>query len=227
MGIAGDRLRLRPHDSDELSHYSRQTTDIEYDFPMGWSELEGIADRTDYDLKAHAEGSGKSLSIFDEASGEHVTPYVIEPAMGVDRAVLTVLLDAYEEQQVEGEKRVVLHLRPSLAPIKVAVMPLLRNRPELVELGQRLAADLKQRIPTTYDDTASIGKLYRRQDEIGTPFCVTLDVESLDDGAATIRERDSMTQERVAITALPERIASLVSGAPWEGVRPERPAAAE
>jgi len=227
MGIGADRLRLRPHHPDELSHYSRQTTDIEYDFPMGWSELEGVADRTDYDLKAHAEASGKSLSIFDEASGEHVTPYVIEPAMGVDRALLTVLLDAYDEQQVEGEKRVVLHLRPSLAPIKVAVMPLLRNRPELVELGQRLAGDLKLRLAATYDDTASIGKLYRRQDEIGTPYCVTVDVETLTDGAATIRERDSMTQERVAISALPERIASLVSGAPWEGARPERSAAAE
>jgi glycyl-tRNA synthetase len=217
VGIAPERLRLRPHDADELSHYSRQTTDIEYQFPMGWSELEGVADRTDFDLKAHAAGSGKSLSLFDEASGEHVTPYVIEPAMGVDRAVLTALLDGYEEQQVEGEKRVVLHLRPSLAPIKVAVMPLLRNRPELVELGQRLAGDLKGRMPATYDDTASIGKLYRRQDEIGTPFCVTVDVDSLADGAATIRERDSMTQQRVALTALPERLSGLLTGAmAWE-----------
>jgi glycyl-tRNA synthetase len=212
IGIAPDRLRLRPHDADELSHYSKQTTDIEYEFPIGWSELEGVADRTDYDLNAHAAGSGKSLSVFDEATGEHVTPYAIEPAMGVDRAVLTVLLDAYEEQQVEGEKRVVLHLRPSLAPVKVAVLPLLRNRPELVELGQRLATDLKRRMPVIYDDTASIGKLYRRQDEIGTPYCVTLDVESLTDGAATIRERDSMTQERVALDALPGRISELVSG---------------
>jgi glycyl-tRNA synthetase len=211
MGIAPDRLRLRPHDPDELSHYSRQTTDIEYKYPMGWSELEGVADRTDFDLKAHAAGSGKSLSIFDEASGEHVTPFVIEPAMGVDRAVLTVLLDAYEEQQVEGEKRVVLHLRPSLAPIKVAVMPLLRNRPELVELGQRLTTDLKRRVAAAYDDTASIGKLYRRQDEIGTPFCVTVDVDTLTDGAATIRERDGMTQERVALDAIPGRITELVS----------------
>ena len=212
MGIGADRLRLRQHEPDELSHYSHQTTDIEYAFPMGWSELEGIADRTDYDLKAHAAGSGKGLSIFDEASGEHVTPFVIEPAMGVDRAVLTALIDGYEEQQVEGEKRVVLHLRPSLAPIKVAVMPLLRNRPELVELGQRLATDLKRRVAATYDDTASIGKLYRRQDEIGTPFCVTVDVETLTDGAATIRERDSMAQERVALSALPDRIIELVSG---------------
>jgi glycyl-tRNA synthetase len=211
IGIAADRLRLRPHDPDELSHYSRQTTDIEYDFPIGWSELEGIADRTDYDLKAHAAGSGKALSIFDEATGEHVTPYVIEPAMGVDRAVLTVLLDAWEEQQVEGEKRVVLHLRPSLAPVKVAVLPLLRNRPELVEMGMRLAADLKSLMPATYDDTASIGKLYRRQDEIGTPYCVTIDVESLTDGAATIRERDSMTQERVALGSIGARIGELIS----------------
>ncbi|MGZ6372236.1 MAG: glycine--tRNA ligase [Candidatus Limnocylindria bacterium] len=211
IGVDAERLRLRPHDPDELSHYSKQTTDIEYAFPMGWSELEGVADRTDYDLRAHAEGSGKSLAIFDEASGEHVTPYVIEPAAGVDRAVLTVLIDGYDEQEVEGEKRVVLHLRPWLAPIKVAVMPLLRNRPELVETGQRLATDLRARMPATYDDTASIGKLYRRQDEIGTPYCVTVDVETLTDGAATIRERDTMTQERVALASIPGRIAELVS----------------
>ena len=203
MGIGAERLRLRPHDPDELSHYSKQTTDIEYAFPMGWSELEGVADRTDYDLSAHSAGSGKSLTIFDEASGEHITPYVIEPAMGVDRAVLTVLLDAYEEQQLAKEKRVVLHLLPSLAPVKVAVMPLLRNRPELVERARALAAELKPRMAAMYDDTASIGKLYRRQDEIGTPYCVTVDVETLEDGAATIRERDSMTQERVAIDCDP------------------------
>jgi len=218
IGIAPDRLRLRPHDAAELSHYSRQTTDVEYAFPMGWSELEGIADRTDYDLSAHSGGSGKGLTIFDDASGEHITPYVIEPAMGVDRAVLTALLDAYEEQQLEKEKRVVLHLRASLAPVKVAVLPLLRNRPELVERARALAAALKPRMAAMYDDTASIGKLYRRQDEIGTPFCVTVDVESLDDGAATIRERDSMTQERVGLGAIPDRLAALVAGtAAWEG----------
>jgi glycyl-tRNA synthetase len=227
MGIAPDRLRLRPHDPDELSHYSRQTTDVEYAFPMGWSELEGIADRTDYDLSAHSAGSGKGLTIFDEASGEHLTPYVIEPAMGVDRAVLTVLLDAYEEQQLAKEKRVVLHLRPSLAPVKVAVLPLLRNRPELVERARGLTAALKHRMAAMYDDTASIGKLYRRQDEIGTPYCVTVDVETLDDGAATIRERDSMTQERVGLAALPDRLAALIAGtAPWEGT-PRAPAEAD
>jgi len=135
--------------------------------------------------------------------------------------VLTVLIDGYEEQQVEGEKRVVLHLRPTLAPIKVAVMPLLRNRPELVEMGRRLTGDLKARMPATYDDTASIGKLYRRQDEIGTPFCVTVDVESLEDGAATIRERDSMTQERVAMASLAGRLADLVAGGAWQGTKRE------
>ncbi|HLE59096.1 MAG TPA: glycine--tRNA ligase [Candidatus Limnocylindria bacterium] len=219
MGIAPDRLRLRPHDADELSHYSRQTTDIEYLFPMGWSELEGVADRTDFDLKAHAAASGKALSLFDEATGEHVVPYVIEPAMGVDRAVLTALLDGYAEEQVAGEKRVVLRLRPSLAPIKVAVLPLLRNRPELVERARALTVDLKARMAATYDDTASIGKLYRRQDEIGTPFCVTVDVDSLTDGAATIRERDSMTQERVALEAVPDRLAGLLAGVgDWAGV---------
>ena len=218
VGIAAERLRLRPHDPDELSHYSRQTTDIEYDFPMGWSELEGIADRTDYDLKAHAAGSGKGLSIFDEASGEHVTPFVIEPAMGVDRAVLTVLLDGYAEEEVAGEKRVVLRIKASLAPVKVAVMPLLRNRPDLVERARALSTDLKQRMAATYDDTASIGKLYRRQDEIGTPYCVTVDVDTLTDGAATIRERDSMTQQRVALDAVGGRLARLVSGEEvWSG----------
>ena len=225
MGIGVDRLRLRPHEADELSHYSRQTTDVEYAFPMGWSELEGIADRTDFDLSAHAAASGKALSIFDSASGEHLTPFVIEPAMGVDRAVLTILLDGYSEEQVAGEKRVVLRIKPSLAPIKAAVLPLLRNRPEVVERARALAADLKTRMAAAYDDTASIGKLYRRQDEIGTPYCITIDVDSLADGAATIRERDSMTQERVAMGAIADRLSALLAGtAPWAGV--ERPSMA-
>jgi len=219
LGIGVARLRLRPHEADELSHYSKQTTDIEYEFPIGWSELEGIADRTDYDLRAHAAASGRKLEIFDEKTGEHVVPYVIEPAMGVDRAVLTILVDGYEEEQLAKEKRVVLRIRPELAPVKVAVLPLLRNRPELVERARALTTDLKQLVTAMYDDTASIGKLYRRQDEIGTPYCVTVDVETLDDGAATIRERDTMTQERVALEHIPERIADLVAGrGTWEGV---------
>jgi glycyl-tRNA synthetase len=219
LGIAAERLRLRPHDPDELSHYSKQTTDIEYQFPIGWSELEGVADRTDYDLRAHAAASGKKLELFDAESGEHVVPYVIEPAMGVDRAVLTVLVDGYTEEQLAKETRVVLRIRPDLAPIKAAVLPLLRNRPELVERARRLTTDLKQRVTATYDDTASIGKLYRRQDEIGTPYCVTVDVDSLEDGAATIRDRDTMTQERVAFDLVPQRIADLVAGrSAWAGV---------
>ncbi len=227
LGISPDRLRLRPHEADELSHYSKQTTDIEYQFPIGWSELEGVADRTDFDLRAHATGSGRKLEVFDEASGEHVVPYVIEPAMGVERAVLTVLVDGFEEEQVAKEKRIVLRLRPELAPVKAAVLPLLRNRPELVERARQLSSDLKQLVPAMYDDTASIGKLYRRQDEIGTPFCVTVDVESLDDGAATIRERDSMTQERVSLELIPQRIADLVAGrSVWKGV-PREPVATE
>ncbi|MDP9272399.1 MAG: glycine--tRNA ligase [Chloroflexota bacterium] len=227
VGIAPERLRLRRHEADELSHYSRQTTDVEYAFPMGWSELEGIADRTDYDLSAHSRGSGKALTIFDEASGEHITPRVVEPAMGVDRAVLTVLLDSYTEEQVGAEKRVVLRMKPALAPVKAAVLPLLRNRPELVDRGRALATELKRLVPAVYDDTASIGKLYRRQDEIGTPFCVTLDVETLTDGAATIRDRDSMTQERVNLSLVPERIADLVAGrASWSGV-PREPSIAD
>ena len=224
IGIGSERLRLRPHDADELSHYSKQTTDIEYAFPIGWSELEGIADRTDYDLAAHSAGSGKRLAIFDEASGDHVVPYVIEPAMGVERAFLTALIDGYEEQQLAREKRVVLHLASALAPVKVAVLPLLRNRPELVERARALTTALKPLVAALYDDTASIGKLYRRQDEIGTPYCVTVDVDSLEDGAATIRERDSMTQERVALGLIPQRIADLVAGrATWEGVAREAP----
>ncbi|MEJ7803263.1 MAG: glycine--tRNA ligase [Candidatus Limnocylindria bacterium] len=226
LGISGDRLRLRPHDADELSHYSKQTTDIEYEFPIGWSELEGVADRTDFDLRAHAAGSGKKLEVFDEASGEHVVPYAIEPAMGVDRAMLTVLVDGYTEEQLAKEKRVVLRIRPELAPIKAAVLPLLRNRPELVERARRLTADLKLHVSAQYDDTASIGKLYRRQDEIGTPFCITVDPESLEDGAATIRDRDTMTQERVSLELIPRRIADLVAGrSAWEGV-PREPAPA-
>ena len=222
LGIDGGRLRLRPHEADELSHYSKQTTDIEYEYPIGWSELEGIADRTDFDLKAHAAGSGKKLEMFDEGSGEHVVPYVIEPAMGVDRAVLTILVDGYTEEQLAKDTRVVLRIRPELAPIKAAVMPLLRNRPELVERARRLTADVKQLAVAMYDDTASIGKLYRRQDEVGTPYCVTVDPESLDDGAATIRERDTMTQERVSLELIPQRIDDLLAGrSAWEGVARE------
>ena len=198
-----ENLRLREHTPDELAHYARSCYDIEYNFPMGWSELEGIANRTDYDLRQHTKFSNKDLSYFDPETQEHYFPYVIEPSGGVDRTVLAFLIDAYHEEQVRQEKRVVLRFHPALAPIKVAVLPLLRNRPELVQLAQDLAARLRRHMMTMYDDTASIGRLYRRQDEIGTPFCVTVDVDSLDDGQATVRERDSMEQVRLPIAEIP------------------------
>jgi glycyl-tRNA synthetase len=198
-GINKENLRLRDHTSTELAHYAKACVDIEYLFPMGWCELEGIANRSDFDLRQHAEHSRKDLSYFDEAAKEKYIPYVIEPSAGADRATLAFLIDAYREEKVKGEKRVVLALQHRLAPIKVAVLPLLRNRPDIVETARSIAADLRKRYKAVYDDTASIGRLYRRQDEIGTPYCVTVDVQSIDDRQVTVRERDSMRQVRVPI----------------------------
>ena len=169
---------------------------------MGWGELEGIANRTDYDLKRHGESSLKDMTYFDEETNEHIVPFVIEPSLGVDRTFLVVLLDAYHEEQVRNEKRVVLKLNKQLAPIKVAVLPLLRNRPEIVALAREITATLRPHMRTMYDDTASIGRLYRRQDEIGTLYCVTVDVQSLEDNAVTIRDRDTMEQVRVPVPDL-------------------------
>jgi glycyl-tRNA synthetase len=199
LGISKENLRLRDHESNELAHYAKSCVDIEYLFPMGWSELEGIANRSDFDLRQHAEHSRKDLSYFDEAAKEKFIPYVIEPSAGADRATLAFLIDAYREEKVKGDKRVVLALQNRLAPIKVAVLPLLRNRPDIVEAARSIAADLRKRYKAVYDDTASIGRLYRRQDEIGTPYCVTVDVQSIDDHQVTVRERDSMRQVRVPI----------------------------
>jgi glycyl-tRNA synthetase len=199
LGINKENLRLRDHESTELAHYAKSCVDIEYLFPMGWCELEGIANRSDFDLRQHAEHSRKDLSYFDEAAKEKYIPYVIEPSAGADRATLAFLIDAYREEKVKGDKRVVLALQHRLAPIKVAVLPLLRNRPDIVEAARSIAADLRTRYKAVYDDTASIGRLYRRQDEIGTPYCVTVDVQSLDDRQVTVRERDSMRQVRVPI----------------------------
>jgi glycyl-tRNA synthetase len=199
LGINKENLRLRDHESTELAHYAKSCVDIEYLFPMGWCELEGIANRSDFDLRQHAEHSRKDLSYFDEAAKEKYIPYVIEPSAGADRATLAFLIDAYREEKVKGDKRVVLALQHRLAPIKVAVLPLLRNRPDIVEAARSIAADLRTRYTAVYDDTASIGRLYRRQDEIGTPYCVTVDVQSLDDRQVTVRERDSMRQVRVPI----------------------------
>ncbi|MCL5269919.1 MAG: glycine--tRNA ligase [bacterium] len=206
-GIRRENLRLRQHDADELAHYSRMCHDIEYNFPMGWGELEGVAHRGDYDLTAHMKQSGKNLKFFDEETKEAITPYVIEPAAGVDRTALTFMIDAYHEEEVRGEKRVVLRLHPAMAPLKVAVLPLLKKRGEIVEKCQALTAALKQRWRAVYDDTAAIGKLYRRQDEVGTPFCVTIDVESLDDGKATVRDRDTMEQDRIELGRIEDYLA--------------------
>jgi glycyl-tRNA synthetase len=198
-GVTESRLRFREHAPDELAHYAKKAVDVEYRFPFGWKELEGIHNRGDFDLSRHQAESGENLEYFDPATEQHFIPFIVETAGGPDRAAFTFLIDSYREEEVRGETRVVLGLHADLAPYKVAVLPLLKKRPEIVELAHRLRDDLAKDVMAVYDDTAAIGKLYRRQDEIGTPWCVTIDVESLEDGAATIRDRDSMTQDRVPI----------------------------
>ncbi|MFA5090368.1 MAG: glycine--tRNA ligase [Candidatus Omnitrophota bacterium] len=197
MGIKKENLRLRPHAKDELAHYALACTDIEYKFPFGWSELEGIANRADFDLVQHAKASETDLRYFDDAAKERFYPYIIEPSAGVDRAMLAFLVDAYDEENVRDDKRVVLRLHKDLAPVKVAVLPLLRNRPEIVELAKGIADTLKKNFICVYDDTGAIGKLYRRQDEVGTLYCITIDVQSLEDKQVTVRDRDTMQQERI------------------------------
>ncbi len=200
LGLKDNNLKLRDHTQKELSHYSNATTDIEFLFPFGWGELWGIADRTDFDLKQHMEHAGKSLDYFDPTTNERYVPYVIEPSLGVDRVLLAFLCDAYDEETDEkGETRVVLRLHPALAPFKAAVLPLSKK---LAEEAGAVAQSLRSLFMVDYDDTGSIGKRYRRQDEIGTPFCITYDFESKEDGAVTVRDRDSMQQERVKITEL-------------------------
>jgi glycyl-tRNA synthetase len=213
LGIRPDHLKLRPHDADELSHYSSATSDVEYLYPIGWSELEGIANRGDFDLTQHARHSGEKLEYFDTASGERYIPHVIEPAAGVGRTVLAVLCDAYDEEEVAGEQRTVLKLHPRLAPIKVAVLPLVRKdgQPELAHEAFEL---LRGQMQAEYDEGGSIGKRYRRQDEIGTPFCVTIDHQSLEDRTVTVRDRDSLEQERVAVDELPAVLGARLA-APW------------
>jgi glycyl-tRNA synthetase len=202
LGLRPERLRLRPHDKDELSHYSKATTDVEYLFPFGWGELEGIANRTDYDLRQHQERSGEDLTYLDPETNERYLPYVIEPAAGVDRIMITCLLDAYDEDEVRGETRVVLRFHRDLAPVQVAVMPLSKKE-ELIAPAREVQALLRPHFRVEYDQTGGhIGRRYRRQDEIGTPYCVTVDFDTVTDGAVTIRERDTMTQERVPIATL-------------------------
>ena len=206
LGIRKENLRCRPHEKDELAHYSKSCVDIEYLFPMGWSELEGIASRSDHDLSVHAEHSKKDLNYYDPVAETHYVPYVIEPSVGVGRAALAFLIDAYSEEEVAGRKRTVLRIHKDLAPIKAAVLPLLRNRPDIVQLAREITHALQKEFVAVYDDTAGIGRLYRRQDEIGTPYCITVDVESLDDRAVTIRDRDTMQQIRVSVDRVVETV---------------------
>ena len=202
LGIDKEKLRLRDHEKDELSFYSKATTDFEFLFPFGWGELWGIADRTDYDLNCHIKKSGKSMEYTDPVTNEKYVPYVIEPSLGADRVVLAFLCNAYEEQQLEGgDVRVVLHLHPYLAPYKVAVLPLQKN---LSEKADEIYKSLIKHFPCTYDSAGSIGKRYRRQDEIGTPWCVTVDFDTLEDGAVTVRDRDTMQQVRIPVENLAE-----------------------
>ncbi len=207
LGIPAELLRLRHHEAEELSHYSVGTADVEFAFPWGWGELEGIANRTDYDLKAHAEASGQQLEYFDSATGERYVPHVIEPAAGATRAMMAFLLAAYEEDEIGGEARTVLRLHPRLAPYKVAVLPLSKKE-TLTPLARRVLSLIQPRFMCDYDETQSIGRRYRRQDEVGTPYCVTVDFDSLEDQSVTIRERDTTEQVRVSIDALVDELAA-------------------
>ncbi len=229
LGIRADHLRLRPHDTDELSHYSTATSDVEYLFPSTgfaggarWQELEGIANRGNFDLTQHAEYSGQKLEYVDTASGERYVPHVIEPAAGADRAMLAFLVDAYDEDEIGGEQRTVLRLHPLLAPVKVAVLPLVRKDGQ-PELAQRIHRELRELVQTEIDVSGAIGRRYRRQDEIGTPWAVTVDHQSLEDETVTLRDRDSLTQDRVPISQLTGEIERRLR-APW--VSPKVPRAA-
>jgi len=229
LGLRPDHLRLRAHDQDELSHYSSATSDVEYLFPIGWSELEGIANRGDFDLKQHAKFSGEKLEYFDQSTGERYVPHVIEPAAGADRATLAFLVDAYDEEVVQsaadegesagkdgkpGETRTVLRLHPRLAPVKVAVMPLVKKDGQ-PELAREIYEDLRGRMQAEYDEGGSIGKRYRRQDEIGTPWGVTIDHQSIEDRTVTLRDRDSLAQERLKIEELGPELEKRLA-APWQ-----------
>jgi glycyl-tRNA synthetase len=211
LGIKKEHLRLREHDKEELSHYSRRTVDINYLYPMGWAELEGIANRGDFDISQHASFSGKEITYFDEETREHFVPCVVEPAVGADRVILAFLCEAYDEEPDKDDIRVLFHFHPNLAPVKVAVLPLSRKE-NLAALARDVYADLRPSFMTQYDDTQSIGRRYRRQDELGTPFCVTVDFQSLEDNQVTIRERDTMNQIRVPIAVLRDTLQAKLAG---------------
>ncbi|MDX6627055.1 MAG: glycyl-tRNA synthetase, partial [Solirubrobacterales bacterium] len=213
LAIRPDHLRIRPHDADELSHYSSGTSDVEYLFPIGWSELEGIANRGDFDLTQHAKFSGEKLEYFDQQTKERYVPHVIEPAAGADRATLAFLVDSYEVEEVEGRQRTVLRLHPRLAPVKVAVLPLV-SKDGLSEKAREVFQDLRRRLPTEFDEGGSIGKRYRRQDEIGTPWGITVDYDTMEDDTVTLRDRDSLEQTRVPIEGLGDELVARLE-APW------------
>ncbi|MDP8900689.1 MAG: glycine--tRNA ligase [Actinomycetota bacterium] len=212
LGIKEQNLRRYEHPKEKLSHYSKRTVDIEYNYPFaGWSELEGVANRTDYDLRQHAEHSGENLEYIDQATNKRYYPYVIEPAVGPDRIMLAFLMDAYTEEEVNGEERTVLKLHPRIAPTKAAVFPLSKKEP-VSTIARELYDDLKGDYRLFYDDSGSIGRRYRRQDEAGTPFCVTVDFDTIEDRQVTIRDRDTLEQERVPIESVRDRLKALISG---------------
>src|SRR5690242_6187728 len=209
LGIDREKLRLRPHDPEELSHYSSGTSDVEYLYPIGWSELEGVANRGDFDLTQHARFSGERLEYKDPQSGEAYVPHVIEPAAGVGRTILALLCDGFDKDTLGGEERTVLRLHPAVAPVKVAVLPLLRKDGH-PEVAREIHRSLRSHFSAEYDEGGAIGRRYRRQDEIGTPFAVTVDHQTLEDRTVTLRHRDTLEQERIAVDALRERLASLI-----------------
>jgi glycyl-tRNA synthetase len=212
LGLKEENLRRYEHPKEKLSHYSKRTVDLEYNYAsVGWSELEGIANRTDFDLKQHTAYSGETLEYFDQATGERYVPYVIEPAVGPDRIMLAFLIDAYTEEEVRGEERTVLKLHPRIAPTKAAVFPLSKKEP-VSTIARELYDDLKGDYRIFYDDSGSIGRRYRRQDEAGTPFCVTVDFDTIEDKQVTIRDRDTLEQERVPLAAVRDRLKALISG---------------
>ena len=211
LGINQDKLRFHQHGEDELAHYAAAAFDIEYEFPFGWKELEGIHNRTDFDLKRHQEYSGRDMSYFDDETNEKYIPYIVETSAGADRTVLTVLVDAYEEQQLEKDKRTVLHLHPQLAPFKAGVFPLVKKG-GLPDIAMKIYEDLKKYYPVFYDQRGAVGRRYRRQDEIGTPYCITVDFDTLEDDTVTVRDRDSMEQERINIERLYEYLFKKIEG---------------
>ncbi len=211
LGLTEAKLRFHQHGPEELAHYAKAAFDVEYEFPFGWQEIEGVHNRTDFDLGRHQQYSGKKLEYFDQAANERYLPYIVETSAGADRVTLTVMADAYREEQVEGETRVVLGVHPAVAPIKAAVLPLVK-KDGMPEIAHRLYHDLKRRFPTFYDDSGAIGRRYRRMDEAGTPFCVTVDGDTVANGTVTVRHRDSMSQDRVAIEAVAGYIDERVGG---------------